>query len=461
MSKQKSKRTKSAGASRRTKDGHKLLHVRGSRYWYVEGFDCDGKQYRNSTKQTDFEAASQAARRIVLENSVPLVQPYALSQAFVELIEYKVLSKMSAATLAIAKDKAARVLEFFEPERPFDIDNFAKQSGPLLIESYVKSRRSDQVNPGYKTQRAVSDATIGKELSNLFQALKRAKKNGHYRGDVEALHTKVLEASEPKTANLTEAQFELLWQELTPKGNEQGTKALWVEQWPSTMSAAEVVKRAHAAGIELTRSHVYTVRYDMRKRAKSKTSTKPRVPEDRRDYLLVYCSTGARYSELGRIEATHIDHDVKNGGANPRVYIIGRKGKKEHRRRWVPLSPQAYEELSARARLVPKGPLFSPWNNSAMNKMLKRLCDRLGIPRCSANDLRRTFVTWHGKHGTPEIETKKFMGHSPASRMVDAVYRQLHDESGRVASDNFPRPRKRGAIKEDNVIRLPLKQSPA
>jgi integrase len=158
------------------------------------------------------------------------------------------------------------------------------------------------------------------------------------------------------------------------------------------------------------------------------------VAPHRRDYVIAYCNTGARYSELYRIEARHLDH------AGRRVWILGRKGDAEHRERWVSLSPAAYDVLAARAKARPHGPLFAPWRNVKLNQMLQRACRRAGIAPVSANDLRRTFASWCCRHGMSERECQKFMGHSPASLLVRKVYAQLAPEAGRSVVDSFPRP---------------------
>lgn len=154
----------------------------------------------------------------------------------------------------------------------------------------------------------------------------------------------------------------------------------------------------------------------------------------RRDYLLVYCHVGVRYGELYRIEARHLDHE------GMRVWVLGTKGKRQYRERWVPLSPDAYDVLAARAKLYPAGPLFpSRWLLPNMKTMLARAARRAGIEPVTANDLRRTFCSWHCRLGTSERECQKFMGHSPNSQLVRKVYAQLAPEAGREAAARFPR----------------------
>lgn len=368
-------------------EGVKLIRVAGSPYWYVEGRDCEGALYRVTTKQTDREAARPVARRIQLERAVPRVRPYALSSAFVALLAYKELCRVSEAEVEITKTKSARVMEFFGHN--FDCNAFAADDGPARVEQYVKHRRGQQVNPTYKTQRGVKDSTIRKELGKLYEALALARRDGKFIGDVKTLQTKVLAPDKPCERWLPEQEFVALWDQLSPRITKEG-------------------KRRRMRGGE-------------------------GEEDDRREWLIVFCSTGARYGELHRIEAKHIDHELR------RLFIIGRKGRAEFRERWVPLSPQCYAVLCARAELYPTGLLFpKKWLRSNVSQTLRRACERAGIARCSANDLRRTFVTWQGKFGTAENDVKKMVGHSPMSRMVGRVYHQLHHEAGRAAVDNFP-----------------------
>lgn len=119
--------------------------------------------------------------------------------------------------------------------------------------------------------------------------------------------------------------------------------------------------------------------------------------------------------------------------------MLGTKGDAEHRERWVPLSPAAFDVLAARAKAHPTGPLFPKvWLKPNMKLSLARACKRAGIEPVTANDLRRTFASWCCRRGVSERECQKFMGHSPASLLVRKVYAQLAPEAGRAAVASFP-----------------------
>lgn len=157
------------------------------------------------------------------------------------------------------------------------------------------------------------------------------------------------------------------------------------------------------------------------------------LPERRRGHFLVYCHTGVRWSELYRIEARHLDYEHR------RVWVIGHKGKREHRERWVPLSEDAFDVLAARAECHTAGPLFPDvWSKHNLRTTCTRAARRLGLGPLSTNDLRRTFCTWCATRGVSERECQRFMGHSPTSMLVRRVYAQLAPESGRAAVDTFP-----------------------
>ena len=68
------------------------------------------------------------------------------------------------------------------------------------------------------------------------------------------------------------------------------------------------------------------------------------------------------------------------------------------------------------------GMLFEPWQNRLRD--LKAACERIGIPCCSPNDLRRTFSNWLRAEGVPPHLIGMMMGHKD-SRMVELVYGRL------------------------------------
>jgi len=70
------------------------------------------------------------------------------------------------------------------------------------------------------------------------------------------------------------------------------------------------------------------------------------------------------------------------------------------------------------------GPLVQRWRN--VGRDLPAACERAEVPRCTHNDLRRTFASWLVQGGTPLMVVARLLGHS-STRMVDLVYGQLDE----------------------------------
>ena len=71
------------------------------------------------------------------------------------------------------------------------------------------------------------------------------------------------------------------------------------------------------------------------------------------------------------------------------------------------------------------GRLFLP--RTKFGQTLERACARAGIPRCTPNDLRRTYSTWLRSDGVPNELSAPTMGHKD-TRMLDRVYARLPPE---------------------------------
>jgi hypothetical protein len=68
------------------------------------------------------------------------------------------------------------------------------------------------------------------------------------------------------------------------------------------------------------------------------------------------------------------------------------------------------------------GALFRPWGN--IRHDIAAACERLKIPHCSPNDLRRTCSTWLRQRGAPLELISLVMGHVD-TRMFERVYGRL------------------------------------
>jgi integrase len=148
---------------------------------------------------------------------------------------------------------------------------------------------------------------------------------------------------------------------------------------------------------------------------------------EQRDAVTCVLLLGVRKGELARLEARHLDHEREA------VHVPGTKT--EGALRWVPAHRDAWEVLTRRAKARPSGPLFGPWEN--MTRDLARACKRAGVPRVSANDLRRTFVSWLANESESPLTVARLAGHT-STRMVERVYAQLGIGVQRGAVSKLP-----------------------
>lgn len=135
---------------------------------------------------------------------------------------------------------------------------------------------------------------------------------------------------------------------------------------------------------------------------------------DRGARVAFIVATSARLGESDRAQRG----DVLPG-------FVGLRGTKTPRaRRIVPLVLPEQQQLVdiALARAEGTAALFAPWGN--VRRDLEAACARAGIPKCSPNDLRRTFAHWLRGEGAPSDLVALAMGHVD-SRMVERVYGRL------------------------------------
>lgn len=147
----------------------------------------------------------------------------------------------------------------------------------------------------------------------------------------------------------------------------------------------------------------------------------------RQAWILVGIYSGCRKSEINRIRWEHIDLE------NRILLAPGKKTPDAWRR--LPLHPV----LEALARELPRDrPTFvRPWPSPNSQLLIK--ARRLGIPRISPNDLRRTFASWLVQGGAPLKLVADLLGHRTTA-MVEKVYGHLRAEHYRQAVDSLPSP---------------------
>lgn len=216
-----------------------------------------------------------------------------------------------------------------------------------------------------------SDSTVSKELGTLQGALRRCHTLGLYHGHWDRIWPEALAKSFPsRTRWLTWDEYLVLLDTITP-------------QW--------------------------------------------------RDHLIVYVSTGVRFSELYRLRTSSI--------RGAWLHVDGTKTAGSVRD--IPLSVEAREALARRVALSTTGMLFpitSPDMNhqkTAWARALGTACRRAGMAHASSNDLRRTFCSWARQQGIDEQAVVAWMGHRN-SRMVREVYNQPSKPMGEWEISKMP-----------------------
>ena len=373
---------------------YKLRRPRAGKsdYWQAIIRTPDGRTIERSTKCTRKTEADAVAAKWDRDAALSRHQ-VSLEQAFEHLRAKMVDKGAASASFEILYLKAAHVLGYFGRERPVDTIGLADTLG------YMRHRRA----------KGVSDSTIAKELGCLRASLRCLKRLKMYDGEPRDIWPEdELQASKPRDRWLTMQEYEaLLLTMAAPTGYFR--------------------KQRHGVGRHGGADH-----------REQWIQHKEPLGQDWRDQLVAYVYTGARFSELYRIEAAHIEGD--------HLRIVGTKT--EGAQRLVPLHPEAAAVLERRAKTYPRGPLFplaSPdvaSQKRAWLRALGRACERSSIPHASTNDLRRTFCSWAFQSGVPESVCVRWMGHTSA-RMVREVYAQMSVEQGRSEIEKLPSPSRR------------------
>ncbi len=157
------------------------------------------------------------------------------------------------------------------------------------------------------------------------------------------------------------------------------------------------------------------------------TEATKRARIERRNRRALYCLLIALASpRVGEVEAMQWEHvDLA------RDVLRVPKGKTISR--VVAIHPVLRPWLEALNRGT--GPIVEPWPN--VRRDLPRACARAGVPRCTPNDLRRTFASWLVQAGTSLLVVSRLLGHS-STRMVDLVYGQLDEATLAAAIQRLP-----------------------
>ena len=127
-------------------------------------------------------------------------------------------------------------------------------------------------------------------------------------------------------------------------------------------------------------------------------------------------------------EAAATERALREDVSPDRLFVQVRGSKRATRWRKVPIVATWQRELLDFALEHAQGRderLFLP--PTKFGQTLERACARAGIPRCTPNDLRRTYSTWLRADGVPNELSAPTMGHKD-TRMLDRVYARLPPE---------------------------------
>ena len=130
------------------------------------------------------------------------------------------------------------------------------------------------------------------------------------------------------------------------------------------------------------------------------------LPVARKLWVLLAVYAGPRKSEVEGLRwEEHVDLD---GGW---LLLPGTKTKKSRRK--VPIPDSLRSALATEWK--PSGPVVLPWLNGRRD--LRAACARIGIRPVSANDLRRTFVSWLKQRGVDSMIVARLMGHTSSAML--------------------------------------------
>lgn len=367
------------------------LTKRGNIYW-ASGYDRHGQRWRRSTKQRDRIAAQAVAAQIERELALDADQP-----------------RDEACTLAVALSLTIR--HATKASRAEGTIEFLTTKARHLVRLIGDKKRcsrielSDTMSYYHKRlDEGASPHTVSHELRVLVQALRRASKLGLYRPLIDP---GMLKPDELRGAYVPRERW------------------LPVPEYQALLVALDPERTKHSRS------------------------------EDRRDYVIMWCSTGLRESELYGLEPRDVDF------ASGVLHVRGTKTAKA--KRTIPLTPTALEVLERRKGKVPMFPRWTTCQRdlmlaclrieAALNPTLEgpernamgrvvggkrnRVRPANAFDPVSPNDLRRTFASWLAQAGVPLHHAAKLMGHG-STAMLERVYARLAPETLRAAVAMLP-----------------------
>lgn len=186
---------------------------------------------------------------------------------------------------------------------------------------------------------------------------------------------------------------------------------------PAAVLPVELHRESKAGTRALTPEELRALLEDLRNDA---LPQRRRSMAERAAQVAFIVATSARWGEAER--ARREDVLLVDGGG----FVTLRGTKTEGAARVVPILPTTAPLLRIALEHGGEGLLFSPWGN--VRRDLHEACQRIGIPPCSPNDLRRTTATWLRNAGVEPHLIAAVLGHRD-SRMVERVYGRLTPEA--------------------------------
>jgi integrase len=159
--------------------------------------------------------------------------------------------------------------------------------------------------------------------------------------------------------------------------------------------------------------------------------------EEFREYLVVLSATGARPSEIARLEASHLRADTMT------AVMDGKTTAKTGRQRVIWFTPKAWAIVARRAKERPDGLLFRtesgrPWGDDARNTQVRRIRerfeksrsnapkakrDKMTLPEFDCYSFRHGFVTDALERGLTASEVAALVGNS--AQVIERTYDHL------------------------------------
>ncbi len=354
------------------------LYRRGKTWWGWT-FDASGKQERFSTGCTD----KVAARIVLAHHERDAADPDTASKRAATLGQAFDLMMRDRRSLVLAGKRSESTLSFYDSHiRPWLI--FAGRQIRRIPSNkntadYSKTERDDLANLGanlalmdagsnrfvdaftiHRREQGQTERCIGHDRQTLKSALKMAKRDRIWSGDIEVIFGRFDTGYVPEQHHVSQADA---WKLLAEIGE------------PST-------------------------------------DPHRRVLPHRRAYVSFMLATGAETGAILRARREDITETL--------VRVRGTKTR--DRDRFVPIVTEWQRELLAYVEAHADGKdgmLFTPWASAL--RALKQAAKRAGIRHMNRHGLRHCYSAWMKAEGVPHSELYLAMGHA-STLMLERVY---------------------------------------